>query len=172
MQERSNGQTNSKRIAFGALVVLLLASAILLAWIYTDGKTSEAPEDARDASFTDIFSSATWINMAETTMRHDPEAMAFISPGQLVSANLNTYGGEVRSASIDNLDFTGGDSDITLELSNDGATWHSVKVGERVVFPNTKGRAMLWRIIVEPSGDASALPILHSIAVLYNVIIN
>ena len=175
-----NAQKSARVIWAGAITAALLAGGSVVAKIggeYKDTVKSTGEDTAEeihtdkqekyvdlvDGSFTDIFSSMSWLNVQETTLYHEYETRTLGIPPTYngeekliaVSSNINTFPAEVWKAKIIEADIERENADITLALSNDGVTWHEVRVGESVRFPETHHRGLYWRAEVQPGGAAT-----------------
>ena len=88
---------------------------------------------------------------------------------EIVSANINNYPAEVRTARISEIDFSNFGAKPTFYLSNDGDDWEKVAIGEDVVFDNKSGRELRWRAIFYPKRGAEMTPFLDRIRLDFQV---
>lgn len=88
---------------------------------------------------------------------------------EIVSININNYPAEIRRAKISQIDLAGEGADIDIFLSNDGEKWHKVSFGEEIVFPDKKGRRLLWRAVFKPLGGQYTSPFFDRIRIDYVV---
>lgn len=133
----------------------------------SSGKTPAFPpqpaeENLLPSSFTDLFSSAVYIASTSREIGHDKgaagsyflfqESYSRSGPALFVeSINLNTYNAAVVKAKISEVDLKIDNGEIRWFLSNDGAAWNRVSVGEFLRFDNPSGRLLLWRAEILPS---------------------
>lgn len=87
---------------------------------------------------------------------------------EIVSANLNNYSAEIRSAWISDWDLSLDGAAASFFLSNDGLNWHKADMGQEIVF-GRPGRRLMWRAEFYPDADPATSVFFDKISIGYKV---
>lgn len=88
---------------------------------------------------------------------------------EIISVNINNYPAEIRAATIMEAELYKGDATEEFFLSNDGATWIPVRIGEEISFPDKKGTRLFWGARFTPEKDATSSSYFDKIRIDYKV---
>lgn len=89
--------------------------------------------------------------------------------GKITSLNLSHYPAEVRTATIQEMDFGSRGANAAFFLSNDGETWEKAAVGKTITFKNKSGRMLFWRGEFAPDSNQNTTPFLDRIEIFFQV---
>ena len=163
--------------------IILLVVIFILFFIYQQKEKTFSDEDEdiesseqinlgqyKLATFSDSFSSESWLDMEKTSLVFNQQQKSFVfpepekdlvgslsddsknkqEPKQVVSKKVNFNVKEIKAVRIDKSENLKVNSQIQYSFSNDGGiNWMKTDIGQMVYFQDT-GNDLRWRVIISP----------------------